>query len=59
MNQTTDPDRKQIFQHLRDTWIALANESSALSRLSLLGATERIGQIQSRVADEEKIDAIN
>ncbi len=44
MNRTADPMKKQILQQLRDVWIALANEHSAMSARGV--ASEMILRIE-------------
>lgn len=59
MKQATDRSRKRIFKHLRDMWIALANESVALSRPVISNEVEKIEMIQSRLVAEERNDTSN
>ena len=49
-----DPDAKAALKILRDMWIALANESSGLSEVSLAKEVAAIEELQSAVAGKWK-----
>jgi hypothetical protein len=49
MNLSSDPTKKQTFKQLRDMWIALANESTQMSKADLTKEIAAIDAIQSGV----------